>query len=67
MYTKTRPKASEKKPTGAANLQSSQKNFDFSRLRNEIRMCSLVPGECNNPPNNFARGTHVDILCIKSD
>ena len=39
MYTKTRPKA--------ANLQFSQKNLDFSRLRNEIRMRSLVPLERN--------------------
>ena len=66
VYTKTRPKAPEK------NLEGSQfavftKNLDFSRLQNEIRMCSLVPGERNNPPNNFARRTHVDILCIKSD
>jgi len=27
----------------AANLQSSQKNLDFSRLLNEIRKRSLVP------------------------
>ena len=37
-----------KKARGVANLQSSQKNLDFSHLRNEIRMRSLVPRECNN-------------------
>ena len=36
-----------KKARGAANLQSSRNNLDFSRMRNEIRMRSLVPRECN--------------------
>ena len=44
MYTKTRPKAPEKTQRGG-QFAVFKKKFDFSRLRNEIRIRSLVPRE----------------------
>ena len=45
------PKAPERKTGGdlktGADLPSSQKNLDSSRMRNEIRMCSVVHRERN--------------------
>ena len=47
MYTKTRPKAPET-ARGAAKFAVCTKYPAFSRLRNEMRMRSLVPRECKN-------------------
>jgi len=45
MYKKTRPKAPEKNLEGKPIYSLHKKILDFSRLRNEVRMGSLVPRE----------------------
>ena len=53
MYTKTRPKAPEKNLEGKPICSLHKKILDFSRLRDEIRMGSLVPRENNKKVKTY--------------